>query len=84
MTIPITDTCGINFLRISRFLNECPKCKNPYVGKHYGSLIIDGYYITRNCRCGYKFKYDMREGKTTKEIQQAVKRSLQAKRGVKK
>ena len=77
------DECGINYLRIIPYINSCPVCTSPFVGKGLGSLTIDGYYITRSCKCGYKFRYDMRKGKSTKDIKEAVKKAKYAK-GAKK
>lgn len=67
---------GINYVKIAKLIGACPKCSNPILGRGYGSLMIEGHYITRKCACGYHFKHDMREGKKTADLQQAIKKSL--------
>jgi len=67
---------AVDFLNISRFINDCPNCGHDRVGNGEGTLSVDDSIINRTCKCGFRFEYDVDSGLSKKNIQQAIDEAL--------
>ncbi|MBR0575704.1 DUF3797 domain-containing protein [Proteiniclasticum sp. BAD-10] len=52
-------------IRISQALmkayEECPKCRNPYLGNGQGTLLVDDWEFKRTCKCGFEVSVKITE-----------------------
>lgn len=46
---------------------ECPKCKNPYVGDGQGTLMVDTWKFKRTCICGFEVTVKIKESMRAKK-----------------
>lgn len=65
-----------DFLRVAPYINDCPKCKSDDIGEGKGTLELKGDIVTRTCKCGFDFAYDVKNGTTRTKIKKAVKEAL--------
>lgn len=68
---------GNAYLLIAPLINDCPNCKNKFVGKDQGALIIEENIIERTCKCGFKWKHDVNEGVNIKKLKKEIKESVE-------
>lgn len=61
-----------DYLRVAPFINDCPTCGNDIVGKDEGVLEVKDNWISRSCKCGFHFAYDVNQGTTRAKIKKAV------------
>lgn len=40
---------------------ECPKCKNHYIGNGQGTLMVDAWDFKRTCKCGFEVNVKIQE-----------------------
>lgn len=66
----------LDYLKISRHINDCPNCGNQYIGNGQGTLKVDENLIERTCKCGFEFEYDVTNGVNKKKIKQEIEKSL--------
>lgn len=72
----------VDFLKVSRLVNDCPNCGNQYIGNGQESVLeVSDNIIKRFCKCGFKFKYDVNQGTSKKKLKQAIDNSLVQVRG---
>lgn len=62
-----------DFLRVTKEVNNCPNCKNDRVGGEEGTLLVDQNILTRTCKCGFSFTYDVERGTQQKKVRAAIK-----------
>ena len=67
---------GIDYLDISKYVNECPNCGSAELGEGFGTLGMKDSIIERTCECGFNFKYDVAAGVRPKQVKQAVDEAL--------
>ena len=66
----------MDYLTISKYINECPNCGSGMLGEGYGSLKAEDSTIERTCECGFNFKYDVSDGVKPKQVKKAIDYAL--------
>ncbi|WP_088363342.1 DUF3797 domain-containing protein [Bacillus cereus] len=69
---------SMDYLRISPLINDCPNCGNQIVGNGEGTLEVDDNVISRTCKCGFNFKYDVNTGVIKKKIKQVINEAIKS------
>lgn len=48
-------------MALMKAYEKCLKCKNGYVGKGQGTLLVDDWEFIRTCKCGFEVRVNIEE-----------------------
>lgn len=67
---------ALDFLKVSKLLNDCPNCSNHLIGNGQGTLEVEDDLIKRTCKCGFQVELNIRDGVNEKKIKLEIDKVL--------
>ncbi|WP_255233842.1 DUF3797 domain-containing protein [Bacillus altitudinis] len=67
---------ALDFLKISKLINDCPNCSNHLIGNGQGTLEVANDLIKRTCKCGFGIELSTQDGVDEKEIKFEIDKVL--------
>lgn len=71
-----------DYLKIQKFINDCPVCKldligtDEMTGEFHGSLELKDSIVTRKCKCGFEITVDSKNGVAKGELKKRIEVAL--------
>ncbi|MCY7500218.1 DUF3797 domain-containing protein [Bacillus pumilus] len=67
---------ALDFLKVSKLINDCPNCSNHLIGNGEGTLEVEEDSFKRTCKCGFSIELNTQDGFNKKKIKLEIDKVL--------